>query len=89
MPAGAVQVDLTAPTFENNNGVVSNYYLGTLGKDPASANSGTYVAVPNGDVDMFKIVAPDTGTLTAQTVTSDPTNFSYPATPTSKCLTRP
>ncbi len=82
VPAGAVQVDLTAPTFENNNGVVSNYYLGTLGKDPASANSGTYVAVPNGDVDMFKIVAPDTGTLTAQTVTSDPTNFSYPGADT-------
>jgi subtilisin family serine protease len=65
VPQGAVAVDLTDPNYSSNSGVVSNYYNGTLGSDPAPTGSTTRVSVPNGDVDMFKVVAPDTGTLTA------------------------
>jgi hypothetical protein len=66
VPEGAVAVDLTDPTFENSRtSVVSNLYNGILGSDPAPDSTTSRVDVPNGDVDMFKIVAPDTGTLTA------------------------
>lgn len=66
VPAGAVQVDLTDPNYENNQtGVVSNLYNGILGSDPAPTGSDQRVIVPNGDVDMFEVVAPDTGTLDA------------------------
>ena len=73
VPQGAQAVDLTSPNYENNQtGVVSNLFNGTLGSDPPPTGSSTRVTVANGDVDMFKIIAPDTGTLTANTVTSDP-----------------
>jgi subtilisin family serine protease len=66
VPAGAVQVDLTDPNYENTaNGVVSNLYNGILGSDPPPTGSTARVTVPNGDVDMFEVVAPDTGTLDA------------------------
>ncbi len=65
VPAGAQQVDLTDPNYEANNGVVSNYFQGILGSDPPPTGSDVRVTVPNGDVDMFQVVAPDTGTLTA------------------------
>ena len=45
--------------------MVSNLYNGILGSDPAPTGSSTRITVNNGDVDMFKVVAPDTGTLTA------------------------
>jgi subtilisin family serine protease len=65
VPAGAVLVDLTNPdiTFPNSN-QVGNEFIGTLGSDPAPTGSATRVSVPNGDVDMFNVVAPDTGLLT-------------------------
>jgi hypothetical protein len=65
VPAGAQQVDLTDPNYEASNGVVSNLYDGILGSDPPPTGSSIRVQVPNGDVDMFQVVAPDTGTLTA------------------------
>jgi hypothetical protein len=65
VPAGAQQVDLTDPNYEANDGAVSNFYEGILGSDPPPTGSTTRVQVPNGDVDMFEVVAPDTGTLTA------------------------
>jgi subtilisin family serine protease len=66
VPAGAVQVDLTDPNYEDSQtGVVSNLYNGILGSDPPPTGSSTRVTVANGDVDMFQVVAPDTGTLTA------------------------
>jgi hypothetical protein len=66
VPAGAQAVDLTDPDYENTaTGVVSNLYNGILGSDPPPTGSAVRVTVANGDVDMFKVVAPDTGTLTA------------------------
>ncbi len=66
VPEGAVAVDLTSPNYEDpQTSVVSNLYNGVLGSDPPPTGSSARVSVPNGDVDMFKIVAPDTGTLTA------------------------
>ena len=61
---GAVAVDLTNPNFTSNANVVSNEYVGVLGSDPPPTGSTTRVVVPNGDVDMFAVVAPDTGTVT-------------------------
>ncbi|HEY1685404.1 MAG TPA: S8 family serine peptidase [Tepidisphaeraceae bacterium] len=65
VPQGAVAVDLTDPNYVLQNNQVANEYVGDLGSDPAPDGSSDRVSVPNGDVDMFKIVAPDTGTLTA------------------------
>ncbi len=66
VPQGAVAVNLTSPTYENTTtGVVSNLYNGILGSDPPPTGSTARVSVANGDVDMFKVVAPDTGVLTA------------------------
>ncbi len=62
---GAVAVDLTDPNTTLANNVVANVYNGVLGSDPPPTGSSTRVSVPNGDVDMFAVVAPDTGTLTA------------------------
>ncbi len=63
---GAVAVDLTDPNEQTTSGTTENEYQGILGSDPAPTGStATRVAVPNGDVDMFAIVAPDTGTVTA------------------------
>jgi Subtilase family/Calx-beta domain/Bacterial pre-peptidase C-terminal domain len=66
VPQGAVAVDLTEPNIVliPSNVVVSEFD-GILGSDPATDGSGDRVSIPNGDVDMFKIVAPDTGLLTA------------------------
>ncbi len=66
VPQGAQSVDLTDPNYEFTNGYVGNKFTGILGSDPPATGSSTRVSVPNGDVDMFKIVAPDTGTLTAE-----------------------
>jgi hypothetical protein len=66
VPQGAVAVDLTDPNVELvPSDVVANEFDGILGSDPATDGSGDRVSIPNGDVDMFKIVAPDTGLLTA------------------------
>ena len=66
VPTGAVAVDLTSPNFENSSThAVSNLYNGILGSDPPPTGSSTRITVANGDVDMFKVVAPDTGALTA------------------------
>ena len=62
---GAVAVDLTDPNYEFANDTTANEYVGTLGSDPAPTGSTTRISVPNGDVDMFAVVAPDTGTVTA------------------------
>ncbi len=65
VPAGAQQVDLTDPTTASSTGVSSSVFTGILGSDPPPTGSTTRVTVANGDVDMFKVIAPDTGTLTA------------------------
>ncbi len=71
VPQGAVAVDLTNPNFvDSQTQVVSNVYNGTLGSDPAPTGSSTRITVANGDVDMFKVIAPDTGVLTATADTS-------------------
>ncbi|MGA2501396.1 MAG: Calx-beta domain-containing protein, partial [Tepidisphaeraceae bacterium] len=67
---GATVVDLTNPNTTISGNVVANEYQGAIGSDPPPAGSTTRVPVPNGDVDMFKVVAPDTGVLTVQTNTS-------------------
>jgi subtilisin family serine protease len=62
---GAENTDLTSPdTIKAGTNVASNFYQGIIGSDPPAIGSTTRVPVPDGDVDMFKIVAPDTGTLT-------------------------
>ncbi len=69
---GAVAVDLTDPNYEDNSGVTANEYEGILGSDPApTGGTGTRVSVPDGDVDMFAVVAPDTGTVTADVDATD------------------
>ena len=68
---GAVAVDLTDPNFVfNGTNAVGNQYVGTLGSDPPPTGGTSRVSVPDGDVDMFAVVAPDTGTVTAQAVAS-------------------
>ncbi len=67
---GAVSVDLTNPNATLAGNVVANQFNGSLGSDPPPAGSSTRISVPNGDVDMFKVIAPDSGTLTVQTDTS-------------------
>jgi hypothetical protein len=64
---GAVAVDLTDPNYTiPGTNTVANEQPGTLGSDPAPTGStGSRVSVPNGDVDMFAVVAPDTGTVNA------------------------
>jgi hypothetical protein len=63
---GAAAVDLTDPNTTLSDGkTVANVYNGVLGSDPPPTGSSTRVSVPNGDVDMFAVVAPDTGTVTA------------------------
>lgn len=66
---GAVAVDLTDPTTVLSNNYTANEFSGILGSDPATDGSSDRVTVPDGDVDMFKVVAPDSGTLTIQTST--------------------
>lgn len=65
VPQGALAVDLTNPNTVLNGNVVANEYQGDLGSDPPPTGSNTRIQVPNGDVDMFKIIAPDTGIVTA------------------------
>ena len=67
---GAVAVDLTDPNTTFADNTTGNEYAGTLGSDPPPTGSTTRVSVPDGDVDMFAVVAPDTGTVTAQAVAS-------------------
>ena len=63
---GAVAVDLTDPNYTiPSTDTVANEYPGTLGSDPSPTDDTQRVSVPNGDVDMFAVVAPDTGTVTA------------------------
>jgi subtilisin family serine protease len=69
---GAEAVDLTDPNYEFSDGTTGNEYDGILGSDPApTGSSDARVAVPNGDVDMFAVVAPDTGTVTAEVDATD------------------
>jgi subtilisin family serine protease len=70
VPQGAVAADLTNPTTVLSNNQSANEYSGILGSDPAPDGSSTRISVPNGDVDMFKVVAPDTGTLLIETSTA-------------------
>lgn len=66
---GAANVDLTSPNQTLSGNIVANFFNGDLGSDPPPTGSTTRIPVPNGDVDMFKVVAPDTGTLTVRTDT--------------------
>lgn len=70
VPQGAVAVDLTDPNFVFSDDTVGNHYLGDLGSDPAPDGSSNRVPVA-ADVDMFKIIAPDTGLITADVDVSD------------------
>ncbi|HZN65801.1 MAG TPA: S8 family serine peptidase [Tepidisphaeraceae bacterium] len=64
---GALPVDLTLPDTLAFGSQPSNRYDLTLGTD-ANPLGGDPVAVPHGDVDMFKVVAPDNGTLRVRTL---------------------
>lgn len=71
---GAAAVDLTQPNEilqDPNTGAQYTDLLqqGQLGSDPPPSGSSTRITV-NSDVDMFKMVAPDTGTLDVTTDTS-------------------
>jgi hypothetical protein len=66
--AGAVAADLTLPNgFLPGTSTPALKFTGILGSDPPPAGSTTRIQVPNGDVDMFKVIAPDDGTLTVDT----------------------
>ena len=70
---GAQDVDLSDPNaaLPNTNNIVATEFAGILGSDPVSPGSSTRVAIPNGDVDMFRVTAPDKGVLTVETNTSN------------------
>ncbi len=63
---GAVQEDLTQPDeFDPLLNVPANYETGLIGSDPNPADSSLpRIQIGATDVDMFKVVAPDTGILT-------------------------
>jgi hypothetical protein len=65
VPQGAQAVDLTNPNTTLSGNIVASEFQGDLGSDPPPTGSDTRIQVPNGDVDMFKIIAPDTGIVTA------------------------
>ncbi len=71
---GAVGIDLTQPNESQTDPNTGQPYTdlvqnGTLGSDPPPTGSTTRVTVSS-DVDMFKFVAPDSGTVTINTDTS-------------------
>jgi subtilisin family serine protease len=77
---GAVSIDLTQPNetlTDSSTGKPFTDVLeqGLLGSDPPPTGSTTRITVSS-DVDMFKIVAPDTGILN---LTTDTSNYSNPA----------
>jgi hypothetical protein len=70
---GAVPVDLTQPDIlDPDLNVPANYFLGAIGSDPNPVDP-TLPRIQIGatDVDMFKVVAPDTGVLTANIHSQD------------------
>ena len=63
---GAADVDLTSPNrLSPATGLPSNYFLGEINSDPDPLNPGSRITIGDTDVDMFRIVAPDDGILTA------------------------
>jgi subtilisin family serine protease len=70
---GAVQVDMTqADAFDPDLNVPAEYFPGTIGSDPNLVNpSLPRIQIGPTDVDMFKMVAPDTGVLTVNIHSQD------------------
>jgi hypothetical protein len=64
---GAAQVDLTQPdAMDPDLDVPSSYFLGTISSDPNPLDPNLpRIQIGSSDVDMFRVVAPDTGILRA------------------------
>ena len=78
---GATEVDLTSPDrISPASGLPANYFLGAIDSDPDPLNPGGRVQVGDTDVDMFRVVAPDTGVLTLDVDARDGDPAPYPAT---------
>ena len=64
---GSVEVTVTNPNQINPaTQLPSNYFPGRIGSDPHPFNAGERVNIGDTDVDMFRVVAPDNGTLTIE-----------------------
>lgn len=79
--SGAADVDLTSPNrLSPNSGLPTNYFPGRIESDPDPLNPGSRITVGDTDVDMFRVVAPDTGFLTVDVDARDGINPPYPTT---------
>jgi hypothetical protein len=69
VPQGSVAVDLTSPdNTDPRSGARAVYFLGSIGSDPNPLdNTLPRVQIGPADVDMFRVTAPDDGTLTIDT----------------------
>lgn len=69
VPQGAFLADLLSPDLQDPRlGVFATFVRGSIGSDPNPLNpSGPRVQVGATDVDMFRLVAPDSGLLTVTT----------------------
>ncbi|HSV13865.1 MAG TPA: S8 family serine peptidase [Tepidisphaeraceae bacterium] len=66
--AGAVDANLTLPdVIGPATNTPALKFTGTLGSDPGPVAGGPRISVPNGDVDMFRVIAPDNGDLVVDT----------------------
>jgi hypothetical protein len=75
---GATDVDVTSPTaLSPNSGLPANYFRGIIDSDPDPVNPGSRIDIGDTDVDMFRIVAPDDGFITADV---DALDSAYPTT---------
>lgn len=75
---GATEVDLTSPDrISPNSGLPSNYFLGAIDSDPDPLNPGARITIGDTDVDLFRVVAPDNGILSADV---DALDVVYPTT---------
>ena len=68
---GAHQIDLTTPDTLAFASVVSSHRAGVIGADaPLPGTGGATTIVTGGDVDMYRVVAPDTGKLDVRTLST-------------------
>jgi subtilisin family serine protease len=81
---GATDVALTSPdAISPGSGLPANYFAGAIDSDPDPENPGQRVTIGDTDVDMFRVVAPDSGILTADVNARDAsgdTPAPYPTT---------
>src|SRR5205085_9744408 len=62
---GANDVDLTSPdAISPGSGLPANSFTGAIDSDPDPENPGSRIQIGDTDVDMFRVVAPDSGILT-------------------------